>query len=103
MCRWSEIVNDAGVYECLDGCGDVSPNRHRRQNCRVADAALLGMMRYNSQFNLGDFTENILESIGVTKARYIEAKKLFGLSPTCNCELRKQWLNRVSDWWRGQS
>lgn len=52
---------------------------------------------------LGDFTENVLASIGITKDRYKAAKELFGLSPTCNCELRKQWLNRVSDWWRGQS
>ncbi len=51
---------------------------------------------------LGDFTESLLQRIGVTKERYIEAKKMFGGAPTCNCEKRKAWLNRVSDWWRGE-
>lgn len=51
---------------------------------------------------LGDLTERWLTKIGVTKERYIEAKQMFGLAPTCNCEKRKEWLNSVIDWWRGQ-
>ena len=51
---------------------------------------------------LGDWTEQQLKSIGVTQERYKAAKELFGLSPTCDCEGRKQWLNSVSDWWRGK-
>ena len=50
---------------------------------------------------LGDWTERHLQSIGVTKERYKAAKELFGLAPTCGCDARKQWLNSVSDWWRG--
>lgn len=50
---------------------------------------------------LGDYTEQLLTSIGVTKDRYVAAKQLFGLPPTCGCDARKEWLNRVSDWWRG--
>lgn len=53
-----------------------------------------------SQPGLGDYTEAMLQSIGVTKERYQAAKQLFGLSPTCDCDQRKEWLNRVSDWWR---
>lgn len=49
---------------------------------------------------LGDYTESLLNSLGITKERYQAAKHLFGLAPTCHCEQRKQWLNRVSDWWR---
>jgi hypothetical protein len=52
---------------------------------------------------LGDWTERMLASIGITKERYVAAKQLFGLAPTCNCAKRKAWLNRVSDWWRGES
>jgi len=48
----------------------------------------------------GDWTEQMLSSIGVTKERYVEAKKLFGLPPTCGCLKRKEWLNNVSHWWR---
>lgn len=50
---------------------------------------------------LGDYTESLLASIGVTQDRYVAAKQLFGLPPTCGCDARKEWLNRVSDWWRG--
>lgn len=49
---------------------------------------------------LGDWTEQMLSSIGVTKERYISAKEKFGLAPTCDCDARKEWLNKVSDWWR---
>jgi len=34
--------------------------------------------------------------------RYKAAKELFGLSPACNCNKRKEWLNSVSDWWMGE-
>ena len=56
----------------------------------------------NRREGLGDWTEQQLKSIGVTPGRYKAAKELFGLSPTCDCEGRKQWLNSVSDWWRGK-
>lgn len=52
-----------------------------------------------TDFGLGDYTESLLRSIGVTKERYIAAKELFGFAPTCNCDARKEWLNNVSDWW----
>ena len=48
----------------------------------------------------GDRLEAILSSVGITQDRYKEAKKLFGLPPTCNCGKRKEWLNRVGEWWR---
>lgn len=50
---------------------------------------------------LGDWTEQILSSVGITKDRYKAAKELFGLAPTCSCESRQAYLNKVSDWWRG--
>lgn len=52
---------------------------------------------------LGDYTERLLSSIGVTQERYVEAKAMFGLAASCDCAARKEWLNRVSRWWRGQS
>lgn len=54
----------------------------------------------NSKPKLGDTVENMLKSVGVTEDRYKEAKSLFGLPPTCGCSKRKEWLNKVSDWWR---
>ena len=47
---------------------------------------------------LGDWTEQLLSSVGVTKERYIEAKERFGLAPTCGCADRQEWLNRVGRW-----
>lgn len=52
---------------------------------------------------LGDFTERQLRKLGITKERYVEVKKLFGLSPICHCDKRKEWLNKVSDWWRNEA
>ena len=52
---------------------------------------------------LGDITEAALRSIGITEDRYKAAKELFGMSPTCNCQKRKDWLNKVSNWWAGES
>lgn len=56
-------------------------------------------MQVATDLGLGDYTESLLRSIGVTKERYIAAKELFGFAPTCHCEARKEWLNHVSDWW----
>lgn len=67
----------------------------------VADAVEIKPARKKP--GLGDITESLLQKIGVTKERYIEAKKMFGGAPTCNCEKRKAWLNKVSDWWRGEA
>jgi hypothetical protein len=50
---------------------------------------------------LGNYAETLLSSIGVTPDRYKEAKRLFGLPPTCHCEQRKEWLNRVGKWVAG--
>ncbi len=52
---------------------------------------------------LGDWTERMLSKAGVTQERYAAAKEMFGMAPTCNCAKRKEWLNKVSDWWRGES
>jgi hypothetical protein len=51
-------------------------------------------------FGLGDYTEQLLASIGVTKERYVEIKEKFNLAPTCDCEARKEWLNKVGRWLR---
>ena len=37
-----------------------------------------------------------LESIGITKDKYVAVKLQFGMPPSCNCNERKNWLNKVS-------
>ena len=60
-------------------------------------------LKTSEQPGLGDYTESLLQSVGITKERYVAAKEMFGLAPTCNCDSRRDWLNRVSDWWRSLS
>lgn len=52
----------------------------------------------------GDKTEKWLKSFGVTKERWIEAKKLFGMRPACNCGNRQdkmnEWDKKVRAWWK---
>jgi hypothetical protein len=48
---------------------------------------------------LGDAVESVLAGIGITPDRYAAAKEFFGLPPNCGCAARKEWLNKVSDWW----
>ncbi len=48
---------------------------------------------------LGDWAEEQLSSIGVTKDRYKDIKGKFGLPKTCGCSNRQEWLNQVSAWW----
>ena len=52
---------------------------------------------------LGDSLETVLTTLGITKDRYVEVKKLFGLPPTCNCDQRREWLNKVGEWFSGKS
>lgn len=51
----------------------------------------------------GDWLNMRLARWGITKGRYIRFKIMLGLQPKCGCHKRQVWLNRVSDWWRGQS
>jgi hypothetical protein len=81
-------------------CGSIVGELH----CRglTSDAVIFGPSAIESVITptpgLGDYTEQLLSSLGVTKDRYSAAKKLFGLAPTCNCETRKEWLNKVGAW-----
>jgi hypothetical protein len=51
---------------------------------------------------LGDKMESMLESIGVTKDRYKAAKLALGFPPTCDCDKRKEWLNKAGVWWKSR-
>ena len=44
----------------------------------------------------GDALEDLLTSYGITKEWYQSFKKEHGLPPICNCEARKEWMNKVS-------
>jgi hypothetical protein len=44
---------------------------------------------------LGDLVEAGLTKVGITKERYIAAKGAVGLKRRCNCDGRREMLNRL--------
>lgn len=46
---------------------------------------------------LGDKIEGALASLGVTQDRWLAAKESLGLPATCNCDARRDWLNRLDE------
>jgi hypothetical protein len=43
---------------------------------------------------LGDIVQATLNKVGITEERF---KQFFGIK-SCNCEKRKQWLNKILSW-----
>lgn len=69
------------AYRVNDGDGDLGAETIRLTNN-----------------GLGDRLERELTRMGITQDRYKEIKKRFGFPPTCSCDKRKEWLNRVGNW-----
>src|SRR5262245_2610944 len=80
-------------------CGEILPERLRRQ-CSAWQR--IEPKQGVAHPGLGDRTERLLQSIGITEDGYKAAKEKFGLPPTCRCKAVKAWLNDVSDWWRSR-
>lgn len=91
-CEWESLTKGSPCVRC----GYRLKRHYHRPPAIVCEARPIMPPR------LGDYTERLLKSVGVTEDRYKAAKELFGLAPTCGCEARKLYLNKISDWWRGQ-
>lgn len=91
-CQW-QPSGDAFVCQ---SCGTVRPVKLVRECSAERKSGIT--VEPPKVTRLGDYTEQLLSSIGVTKDRYRAAKELFGLAPTCNCESRQEWLNKVGTW-----
>ncbi len=50
-----------------------------------------------AQPRLGDRIGSALESVGVTPERWAEAKAAIGLPATCNCDSRRDWINKLDE------
>jgi hypothetical protein len=46
---------------------------------------------------LGDRVESALTAVGVTKERWQGVRAAVGLPPGCNCNARKQWINKLDE------
>lgn len=44
---------------------------------------------------VGDTFEDVLNRLGITQERWLTLKGLLQDDPKCNCEARKQWLNKT--------
>ncbi len=94
-CEQDSAVEAARLFQTSMPIGKgVSPSTRKPREPGKASQSRPG---------LGDATERLLSSIGITEDRVKQAKELFGLAPKCNCAKRKLWLNKISDWWRGES
>lgn len=47
------------------------------------------------RLRLGSLVANGLAKLGITKSRYVAAKRKLGLAPKCGCAARKRWLNEI--------
>ena len=74
--------------------GVTTCTRCRRQYPHV-DVNANAVCKRGGKRGLGDATEQVLKSLGITEDRWKEAKERFGLAPSCNCRKRKEWLNKV--------
>lgn len=77
-----EFVESGDEFECKH-CGT------RRRSIRVR------VCEKEQPNGLGDRIERWLSSYGVTQEKYKEVKQKFGLPPTCGCDGRKEWFNKV--------
>lgn len=91
-CQWQP----SGDGFVCQSCGTIRPMECVRECAAEVKSQIV--VELPTVTGLGDYTEQLLSSIGVTKDRYSAAKELFGLAPTCNCETRKEWLNKVGAW-----
>lgn len=51
----------------------------------------------DSPVGLGDWLEGKLAAAGISEDRYRAVKEAVGLTPTCNCHGRKEWLNKLGE------
>ena len=74
------------------------------KSCAICDQCRRKCRSENDKLGdkLGDKTEKLLKTIGITPDLVKACKQRFGLAPTCNCNGRKEYLNRVSDWFAEQ-
>lgn len=62
----------------------------------LPDHVRLPAVRECDTWAAGDDLENWLQAVGIFKERWVAVKEKLGLPPTCNCEARKEWLNKAS-------
>ena len=72
-CTWTHETSDDERPEHVCGKGTVAVTR------------------------LGDRLKAALEAVGFSEEVYREVKSSLGFAPTCHCDGRRQWLNRLDE------
>lgn len=89
MCNWA-ITSEDGWFYCVNkGCNQRTQDRALRISCTSPTV---------KEKLLGDYTKQLLTSMGITKESFQTIKVKFGLAPTCSCDTRQEWLNKVHKW-----
>jgi len=83
-------------------CETQPKHRERWNEGRGMGQVLDGGQSVVHEPGLGDRVESMLTKLGITEERYVEVKRKFGLPPVCNCAGRKEWLNKVGRWLKGE-
>ena len=56
-----------------------------------------GEERATTKRGVGDLVGEFLATLSVTPESYVAAKEKVGLPPSCRCEKRKAWLNKLGE------
>ena len=86
FCVWIKLEDG---HQCTQ-CGKIKPRQTLRECGKVPVVTAPKKKAALQPRELGDYTESLLESVGITKERYVSAKKYLGLAPTCNCASRRE-------------
>ena len=54
-----------------------------------------GVAECEGYWQAGDELEKALTALGITKERWKKMKEALGGYPTCNCDARREWLNKA--------
>ena len=85
-----DVVCDG--YATCARCNDHEPMEQVEQQLRP-----MPLPRVAKREGLGDLVGEFLATLGVTPESYVAAKEKVGLAPSCNCEARKVWLNKLGE------
>lgn len=83
------FTSGAKGEECRRGCGRVLTATFREPP--------LATCLLTTDANPGDALEELLTSYGITKEWWVEYKAKHGLPPTCGCDSRREYLNKLAN------
>ncbi len=88
--------NGLFFHKCPCGWSGMAEQELTEHDCKIQIPGHGKPVVVPVEIGLGDWAEAGLKSLGITKERYRVIKEEFGLPPECDCDARKEWLNKVA-------